>query len=563
MDYWLGYLTLTVIFLSFAVPLNILAGYTGVFSVASTGFGALGGYIAAYLTSLAGWDFGAVLTLALGVGAVVGLLISFPVVRLPEEYVILLTLAFSALIVSIITASPFFGGQLGLIGLPLPGLFGWRPYSALETFLFFSVLAGLMVAVCWRLGESPFGRLLRAIKGDELATRSLGKQTTMIKLGTFAAMSAFSAVGGVLLVSYYSVASPTLFSFDQTMLIFAMVIIGGLGSIPGTILGTLVIVMSEPVLIMLLSFDQQVAAIIRPILFGILIILVLRFRPGGIIQRRRQGLPPHREVTAIVPLGEGEVARTPPALLLVVESVYKRFGGVKAVNDLSLLLAPGRITALLGPNGAGKSTVFNLVTGALTPDAGQVLLDREPLTGSSPEKVARKGVVRSFQDVRVFGDLSALENVMVSDQRNPGENPFITLFLPRRVARHERRARARAIGWLQFVGVEDMHRPADSLSFAQQKLVAIARVLATDAEILLLDEPLSGLEGRSAEHILEVLERIRELGRTVCIVEHNVAAVRRLADHAFFMEQGTVTAAGTVAELLADPRLEEAYFGAH
>jgi len=562
-DYWIGFVTEVVIFATFAVPLNILSGYGGVFSVASAGLGALGGYAGGYLAITHGVSFGWAILIALGVGAIGGLLISFPIARLNENFVVLLTLTFSTIVVSLITASSIFGGTNGLIGVPLPELFGWKPLAPLPTLALYAIPAAIIIAVCWRLGESPFGRLLRAIKADELATRSLGKRTSAVKFGTFALTSAFTAVGGVLLVNYFGVVAPPLFNFNETVLLFAMIIVGGLGTIPGSLLGCAIVVMSQPVLVSLLSFDPQLAAILQPILFGVIIIIILRFRPSGILRRRfrpRKAKRMRDDAAAAVPLLN---TSTNTMKHLVLNSIGKRFGGVIAVNHLSFALEPGVVTALLGPNGAGKSTVFNLVTGAITPDAGIVTLDGEDITARPPEAVARMGVVRSFQDVRTFTELSALENVMVANQNNLGENPLAAIFRWRAVARREAEIRQRSLSWLRFVGVDNFYSPVESLSFAQQKLVAIARVLATDAQVILLDEPLSGIEGGAADHVLDVLEQFRKLGRTLCIVEHNVAAVRRIADHAYFMEEGKVTAEGTVEELLASPRLEEAYFGKH
>ncbi|MGH7175431.1 MAG: ATP-binding cassette domain-containing protein, partial [Minisyncoccia bacterium] len=501
--------------------------------------------------------------IALVIGAIGGLLISFPISRLSGDFVVLLTLAFSSIVVALLSASSFLGGTNGLIGVPLPELFGWKPMGSLSTLALYAIPAVIIIAVCWRLGESPFGRLLRAIKADELATRSLGKRTSAIKFGTFAVTSAFTAVGGVLLVNYFSVVAPPLFSFNQTVLIFAMIIVGGFGTIAGSLLGSAIVVMSQPVLVSLLSYDPLLAETLQPILFGVIIVIILRFRPSGILRRRLRPRKAQRArddaAAAVLPLSE----TTDNLKHLVLNSIDKRFGGVVAVKQLSLELKPGVVTALLGPNGAGKSTVYNLVTGAITPDAGVVTLDGEDVTALLPEAMARLGVVRSFQDVRTFTELSALENVMVADQTNLGERALAAIFRWRAVARREAEVRQRALSWLRFVGVDDVYSPVESLSFAQQKLVAIARVVATDAQTILLDEPLSGIEGAAADHVLDVLEQIRKLGRTLCIVEHNVAAVRRIADHAYFMEEGTVTAEGSVEELLASPRLEEAYFGKH
>jgi branched-chain amino acid transport system permease protein len=249
-------------------------------------------------------------------------------------------------------------------------------------------------------------------------------------------------------------------------------------------------------------------------------------------------------------------------VVLETSGVGKRFGGIVAANELHIELRRGTIAALVGPNGAGKTTVFNLLTGAIAPDAGSVKLNGDELVGLNPAQVARKGLVRSYQDVRLFNRLSCLQNVMMAVQHQAGENFATLAFAHRRVVAVEEQTRTAAMDWLGFVGMADFADvPAGALSYGQTKLVSLARVLATEAEVLLLDEPASGIDTRWVDTILDLIETVREQGRTVCVVEHNLHVVGRLADHTYFMELGEITAAGTIAELTNTPRLAEAYFG--
>ena len=248
--------------------------------------------------------------------------------------------------------------------------------------------------------------------------------------------------------------------------------------------------------------------------------------------------------------------------MLRTAGVSKRFGGIIAARDLDIELRRGTITALVGPNGAGKTTVFNLLTGAIPPDTGSVELNGDELVGLDPAQVARKGMVRSYQDVRLFNRLSCLQNVMMAVQGQPGEN-FATLTIAHgRVTRSEAETRDKAMEWLRFVGMADFAAvPAGALSYGQTKLVSLARVLATEAEVLLLDEPASGIDTKWVDTMLDLIEQVRDQGRTVCVVEHNLHVVGRLADHTYFMELGEITAQGTIAELTSTPRLAEVYFG--
>ena len=249
-------------------------------------------------------------------------------------------------------------------------------------------------------------------------------------------------------------------------------------------------------------------------------------------------------------------------VVLETTAVSKNFGGITAARDLAIQLRRGTITALVGPNGAGKTTVFNLLTGAIPPDRGSVRLNGEELVGLDPARVARRGMVRSFQDVRLFHRMSCLQNVMLAVQEQPGENFATVALSPGKVDESEAETRAKALEWLGFVGMAEFADvPAGALSYGQSKLVSLARVLATEADVLLLDEPASGIDTKWVDTMLELVEKVRDQGRTVCIVEHNLHVVGRLADHTYFMELGEITAQGTVAELTGDARLAEVYFG--
>jgi branched-chain amino acid transport system ATP-binding protein len=249
-------------------------------------------------------------------------------------------------------------------------------------------------------------------------------------------------------------------------------------------------------------------------------------------------------------------------VILEVERLSKRFGGIIAADDLHMTLRQGTITALVGPNGAGKTTVFNLLTGFIKPDGGSVKLKGEQVVDRTPDHVARRGMVRTFQDVRLFDRLTCLANVEMAVQHQPGERLFPLFCQPRRVAAAERDTTERAMEALRFVGMQDFaNAPAGMLSYGQTKLISLARALASDAEVMLLDEPASGIDTQWVDTMLALIESLRERGRTICIVEHNLHVVGRLADHTYFMELGRITAQGTIDELTSSERLAEAYFG--
>jgi branched-chain amino acid transport system permease protein len=249
-------------------------------------------------------------------------------------------------------------------------------------------------------------------------------------------------------------------------------------------------------------------------------------------------------------------------VVLEARGISKSFGGIVAAENLDLDLRKGTITALVGPNGAGKTTVFNLLTGFIRPDTGSVRLNGVELVGMTPDRVAGLGLVRSFQDVRLTMRISCIQNVMLGVQNQKGER-LAPLFLSGSAAKKsEQRARDQAMTWLEFVGMADFADvPAGALSYGQSKLISLARLMATEAPVLLLDEPASGIDTRWVESMLDLISSVRDQGRTVCIVEHNLHVVGRLADHTYFMELGRITAQGLIEDLTNSPELAEAYFG--
>jgi branched-chain amino acid transport system permease protein len=582
MDYWWDVLNLILIFSIFSMSLNLLIGYAGQVSVAHGAFGAVGGYAAAYLAANAGLTFWPALSAGVAGAGVVGLVMSIPALRLSPEYLVLLTIAISSIVLTIVGAVPELGGAYGMIAgrpanlAPFPGGDLLYPGDWVLPLLGFAVAVFLL---CWRLGESAFGRILRGIREEETAARALGHDVYAYKLTVFAITSAMAGLAGGLLFYYNQIVSPSVYGLDVSLKIFAMTIFGGLGNLFGSVVGAAVIQLIQPVLENVVAMDPGRAFLIQLVIYGFGLVLLMRIRPQGLIPegvsllpRRPPSVPVHlRKAAAVAP-----APAAPPAAerVLEVRGLAKRFGGIVACRDLDLDLHSGRIAALVGPNGAGKTTVFNLLTGAIRPDAGSIRLRGGEVRGLSPDVIARRGMVRSFQDVRLFPRLPALDNVMLGVREPVGEawrwpgraaggTSLPDLFLlPGTTRRVEREAREKAMEWLSLVGLEaSATAPAGSLSFGEQKLLSLARLLATDADVLLLDEPASGMDARWVDRMLEMTDYMRRAGKTICIVEHSLHVVEQLADTVYFMELGRITAQGQVKDLASDPRLAEVYFG--
>jgi branched-chain amino acid transport system permease protein len=594
MDYWWDILNLVLIFSIFAISLNLLVGYTGQVSIAHAAFGAIGGYTAAYLSAQTGLSFWPALVAgALGAG-LAGMLMSLPALRLSPEYLVLLTIAVSSIVLAIVGAVPELGGAYGMIAskpaslLPLPGGDLIFPHQWVLPLLAFAAFTYL---VCYRMGESAFGRVLRAIRDDETAARALGCNVFAFKVIVFGMTSALAGLAGVLLFYYNQIASTSVYGLDVSLKIFAMTIFGGLGNFTGSVLGAAVVQLLQPMLERIVRIDPGQAFLIQLVVYGLGLAVLVRVRPQGLLPEgysllralwpaksdlkvRLQAKPVSTVVIEAAPCMQDTAAPAQSSIILEVRGLSKRFGGITACRELNLNLQRGKIAALVGPNGAGKTTVFNLLTGALRADGGSIRLHGENVRGLAPDMIARKGMVRSFQNVRLFARMTALENVMLGIRElstdwwcwpngtRGGENLTDLFLLPRVTSRVEQHTYERAMEWLRLVGLADVaDMPAGALSFGQQKLVSFARLLGTDAEVLLLDEPASGIDSKWVDRILELVAHMRDLGKTICIVEHSIHVVERLADTVFFMELGRITAQGTIGELTGDPRLAEVYFG--
>jgi ABC-type branched-subunit amino acid transport system ATPase component len=247
---------------------------------------------------------------------------------------------------------------------------------------------------------------------------------------------------------------------------------------------------------------------------------------------------------------------------LQVANLDHRFGGLRALQECSFAIEQGRITCLVGPNGAGKTTIFNVITGFLKPDEGTVTFQGHKLDGLRPQAIVHAGIARTFQNLRLFTDLTALDNVMVGIASQFGEEPVGAIFRPLHTARAQRRRRQEALATLEHVGLaERANDVVRNLSYGEQKLLTVARVLATGAELLLLDEPASGLSAGALDAVMALLRRLQSEGKTLLVVEHNTRVVQQIADEVLFLHQGHLMAQGTPQRIISDPALAEIYFG--
>ncbi len=566
MDFWLHVVNMILLFAILGISLNLLLGYAGLVSMSHAAFFGVGAYAAALTARHLGWPFPLTLVGAVVLTAVVAGLVTLPALRVRGEYLILLTLAFQMVLYELMLSwVDLTAGRTGISGIPRPRLFG----RALVTPGQFLPLIALCTAgaftVAWRVAESPFGRVLKAMRDDERATLAIGKSVLRYKVAVFCLSGGLAAVAAALFAHYQAFINPFSFTLDRSIFLVALVVLGGTANLVGTLVGALVFV-GLPEMLRFLQARQEIVDALRDFVFGALLVLFMRFRPEGLIPEHARAGARRRDAAGTAPTPDLAIGARPGAgtdeIALTAEGLHKRFGGIAAADGLSLRLPRGKVTALVGPNGAGKTTVFNLLTGILPPDAGRVALHARDVTRLPAWRSVRAGLARTFQDVRLFERMTVLDNVMAAIPRQPGERLGPLFLAPWRTAAAERDNRARALGYLAFVGLADRaHEIASSLAFGEQKLVALARLVATEADVLLLDEPASGVDLQWVHRILDLIRRLAASGKTVCLVEHNLEVVTAVADRAYFMEAGRIIAEGRPDELMADPRLGEIYFG--
>ncbi len=548
-----------------ATSFNLLIGFAGLFALSQAAFYGLGAYTTAILLVDLGLPFPLPLIASAAVGAAIGALLALPALRIAGDYLVVVTLAFQIILVEVaLNWTGLTGGTDGISGVPNYSFFG----HSLNSPGLFLPIAALVALVCfwvaWRLATSPFGRSLRAMRENESATVSIGKDVVAMKVVVFAVSAGLSGVAGSLFARYFNYVGADSFLIEETIYILAMVILGGAGNLIGSVVGAALLVIL-PELLKFIELPVDIADKSRLVLYGLVMVLILIFRPQGLFgERRTQARLPKAVGTgeeaadassaaAASTVGEGRVVEG--------RGLVKRFGGIVAIDGLDIRLEPGTITGLIGPNGAGKTTAFNLLTGFLRPTGGEILLDGRSIAGLKPHRLARAGVARSFQDLRLFTKMTVLENVLVALPDQAGDNILSVYFRPLEVRRQEARNLRRAQEILAFVGLEEKpQETAENLSYAEEKLLVVARLLASGAEVLLFDEPLSGLDATTLQEIFPVMRKLAESGRTVCIIEHNLDVIKELCSVVYYLDEGHAMAVGKPEALMADPDLAERYF---
>lgn len=544
-----------------ATSFNLLIGFSGLFAFGHATFYALGAYTTAILAQRLHLPFPLPLIASVLVTGGVGLAVALPSLRISGIYLIITTLALQVIAIDVIVNwTSLTGGPSGISGIPPLAIAGYA-FTGPARFLPVAAVAALLCFLIARhVGNSPFGRALRAMRENESAAASVGKNIFYMKVSVFGLAAALASVAGALFAHYISYVGADSFQVSETVLILSMVVVGGTGNLLGSVIGAAILVML-PQILAFADLPSVVAGQLRLLIYGCVLILFLVFRPEGLLRESRRGSG--RGVTTghadrVIPPA---IAQTTSEPLLQGTGLQKRFGGIVAIQSLDIALVPGRITGLVGPNGAGKTTAFNLLTGFLRADDGEIRYRGRPLGDLKPHERVRVGIARSFQDLRLFTGMSVLENVLVALPRQSGDRLGSLFLRPRAVRREDDANAERAMDILAFIGLADRAMDlADDLSYAEEKLLVVARLLATGAEVLLFDEPLSGLDGAAMDKIIDLLRRLAAGNKAICIIEHNLEAIRNACDHLVYLDEGRALAEGDPATLMRDPELVQRYF---